>query len=100
MRCLSPSRGRNWTRFHRLDHEGPYIIEGAHRFEVLRPLGKESFPALVAPDEGAIEGLKAGRQCRGGAQAGRQRCSGHQARYAFTPEAVFKKYSPRIARVY
>lgn len=30
--------------------KGPYILEGAHRFDALAELGKESFPALVVLD--------------------------------------------------
>lgn len=32
------------------DAEGPYILEGAHRFDALRELGAKSFPALVVLD--------------------------------------------------
>ncbi|MFW6173142.1 MAG: ParB N-terminal domain-containing protein [Elusimicrobiota bacterium] len=32
------------------DSEGPYIIEGAHRYDALKYLGKKSFPAIVAID--------------------------------------------------
>ncbi len=32
------------------DAEGPYILEGAHRFDALRELKARSFPALVVLD--------------------------------------------------
>lgn len=32
------------------DSEGPYILEGAHRFDALRLLKARSFPALVVLD--------------------------------------------------
>ncbi len=32
------------------DIEGPYILEGAHRFDALRELGVKIFPALVVLD--------------------------------------------------
>lgn len=32
------------------DAEGPYILEGGHRFDALRELGAKSFPALVVLD--------------------------------------------------
>ena len=34
-----------------VDKDGPYILEGAHRFVALHYLGKKSFPALVVMDE-------------------------------------------------
>jgi hypothetical protein len=36
------------------DDEGPYVLEGSHRFDALNMLGVRSFPALVALDEGAL----------------------------------------------
>jgi len=33
-----------------IDQEGPYILEGAHRFVALSNLGHKSFPALVVMD--------------------------------------------------
>jgi len=33
-----------------IDKEGPYILEGGHRFDALRILGARSFPALVVID--------------------------------------------------
>ncbi len=33
-----------------VDEQGPYIIEGAHRFDALKVLGAKSFPALVVLD--------------------------------------------------
>jgi hypothetical protein len=36
------------------DDEGPYVLEGGHRFDALNLLGARSFPALVALDEGAL----------------------------------------------
>lgn len=33
------------------DHEGAYILEGAHRLAALKMLGFKSFPALVVVDE-------------------------------------------------
>jgi hypothetical protein len=38
-----------------VDKEGPYILEGAHRFVALHNLGKKSFPALVVRDDDAFE---------------------------------------------
>lgn len=32
------------------DIEGPYILEGGHRFDALRELGAKAFPALVVLD--------------------------------------------------
>jgi hypothetical protein len=32
------------------DAEGPYILEGGHRFDALRELGARAFPALVVLD--------------------------------------------------
>ena len=34
-----------------IDDEGPYILEGAHRFVALHELGAEAFPALVVIDK-------------------------------------------------
>jgi GNAT superfamily N-acetyltransferase len=31
-------------------HNGPYILEGAHRYDALQHMGKETFPALVVFD--------------------------------------------------
>lgn len=36
------------------DDEGPYVLEGGHRFDALKLLGARSFPALVALDEGSL----------------------------------------------
>jgi phage gp29-like protein len=36
------------------DKEGPYVLEGAHRFDALRMLGAKSFPALVVLDTRSI----------------------------------------------
>lgn len=33
-----------------VDKDGPYILEGAHRFDALHMLGKKTFPALVVDD--------------------------------------------------
>lgn len=30
-----------------VDHEGPYILEGGHRYDALKILGAKAFPALV-----------------------------------------------------
>ena len=38
------------------DSKGPYILEGAHRFDALRILGATSFPALVVLDLESLEG--------------------------------------------
>lgn len=35
-----------------IDAEGPYILEGAHRFDALKLLDKQSLPALVVIDHG------------------------------------------------
>ena len=34
-----------------VDHEGPYILEGSHRFDALKILNAAAFPALVVLDE-------------------------------------------------
>ena len=34
-----------------VDSEGPYILEGAHRYDALKILGISSFPALVVIDK-------------------------------------------------
>lgn len=34
-----------------VDSDGPYILEGAHRFDALQHMGKKEFPALVVIDE-------------------------------------------------
>ncbi len=34
---------------------GPYVLEGGHRFDALKLLGKRSFPALVVRDTGAAK---------------------------------------------
>lgn len=36
------------------DAEGPYILEGGHRFDALRELGAKAFPALVVVDLDSI----------------------------------------------
>lgn len=38
-----------------IDAEGPYILEGAHRFVALTLLGKTQFPALVVLDTESLE---------------------------------------------
>jgi hypothetical protein len=38
-----------------MDHEGPYILEGAHRLAALHILGKKSFPALVVHDQSNLK---------------------------------------------
>lgn len=38
-----------------IDQDGPYILEGGHRFDALRELGAKSFPALVVLDLDALE---------------------------------------------
>ncbi len=40
------------------DKNGPYIIEGSHRFDALRMLGAKSFPAVVAVDLTEDTGVK------------------------------------------
>lgn len=37
-----------------IDNEGPYILEGGHRFDALRELGAKSFPAKVVLDNESI----------------------------------------------
>lgn len=37
-----------------VDHESPYILEGAHRFDALDYMGHKSFPAMVVVDNDAI----------------------------------------------
>jgi hypothetical protein len=34
-----------------IDREGPYILEGGHRFDALRELGAKAFPAVVVLDD-------------------------------------------------
>lgn len=34
-----------------VDKDGPYILEGSHRYDALLLLGKKKFPALVVIDE-------------------------------------------------
>lgn len=34
-----------------VDNEGPYVLEGGHRFDALRELGAKSFPAMVVIDK-------------------------------------------------
>lgn len=38
-----------------VDRDGPYILEGAHRFVALHELGAKSFPALVVVDKAPAE---------------------------------------------
>ena len=38
-----------------IDDEGPYLLEGAHRFVALHELGAKSFPALVIIDMDDLE---------------------------------------------
>lgn len=38
-----------------VDSEGPYLLEGAHRFVALHNLGVSSFPALVVIDNNDIQ---------------------------------------------
>lgn len=38
-----------------IDKDGPYILEGAHRFDALRILGKQSFPAKIVLDMDSIQ---------------------------------------------
>jgi len=38
-----------------VDEDGPYILEGAHRFDALYILGVQSFPALLVLDEDEVE---------------------------------------------
>lgn len=42
-----------------IDKEGPYVLEGGHRFDALRELGKASFPALVVLDNDSLDELAA-----------------------------------------
>jgi hypothetical protein len=37
-----------------IDQEGPWVVEGSHRFDALLLLGKESFPAIVVLDLEAL----------------------------------------------
>lgn len=37
-----------------VDQEGPYVLEGGHRFDALRMLGIQSFPAIVVVDNEAM----------------------------------------------
>lgn len=38
-----------------VDNEGPYILEGGHRFDALREVGAASFPAVVVIDKEATK---------------------------------------------
>ena len=38
-----------------VDKEGPYILEGAHRYDALVYLGIKSFPAMVVLDQESLE---------------------------------------------
>jgi len=38
-----------------VDHEGPYILEGGHRFDALGHLGKTTFPAKVVLDRELLD---------------------------------------------
>ena len=38
------------------DDQGPYVLEGGHRFDALRKLGARSFPALVVLDLDSLGG--------------------------------------------
>ena len=38
------------------DADGPYVLEGAHRFDALRELGARAFPALVVLDLNSLGG--------------------------------------------
>jgi Large polyvalent protein associated domain 38/ParB-like nuclease domain len=42
-----------------VDAKGPYILEGSHRYDALRILGKKSFPAVVVVDHQDGFGLSA-----------------------------------------
>lgn len=35
-----------------VDEQGPYILEGGHRYDALKILGAKSFPAVVVIDNG------------------------------------------------
>jgi hypothetical protein len=37
-----------------IDREGPYIIEGGHRYDALKLLGAKSFPAVVVIDRDEV----------------------------------------------
>lgn len=37
-----------------VDEQGPYILEGGHRYDALRILDAEAFPALVVIEEEAL----------------------------------------------
>jgi len=52
-----------------VDDKGPYILEGGHRFDALRELGKESFPALVVRDTSALDKAATPRKTIGSAGA-------------------------------
>lgn len=41
------------------DAEGPYVLEGAHRFDALRELKARAFPALVVLDLNSLGGRTA-----------------------------------------
>jgi hypothetical protein len=38
-----------------IDSEGPYVLEGGYRFDALRELGAQSFPARVVVDLDSIQ---------------------------------------------
>ena len=41
-----------------IDAQGPYILEGGHRFDALRELGANSFPAMVVLDNESLRQVK------------------------------------------
>jgi len=41
-----------------VDQDGPYILEGGHRFDAIKQLGMKFFPALVVLDNDAFENTK------------------------------------------
>lgn len=42
-----------------VDSDGPYVLEGSHRFDALRELGAKSFPALVVIDNEVVAKMDA-----------------------------------------
>lgn len=45
-----------------IDEQGPYILEGSHRYDALKILGAKSFPAKVVVDEDAISQVAPAKQ--------------------------------------
>jgi hypothetical protein len=54
-----------------VDAEGPYLLEGAHRFVALHELGARDFPAVVVADVESLQEVLAAAQHKRGTGANR-----------------------------